>query len=447
MSPFLHNRIFPEIESANLLFHELRILIDPISFSQKNLSKIIEMDVLRCYLRDILGSSCRISFLLPAKICSNFEAEYSFMQQLGAQVLPTSKIILPLVAEVFPCHNGKETEHAGIASAALVGDGDIVVQDEETVTKLSEYYKKISISVENYDKAKRSCEIFVRGHEIPWSFISPMWGCPWTPFYTMTELLKYPSLTDVLSLAQRKKADSETSEYIRSLALNRFSNICFTRDRLLFYVQQRRTAKRHHLTRQASLFEVGYFLNHYYLLFWGGLDQICWIVNGIFDLGFKPKDWRKVGIAKSDYLNRLSKKAPNLMDHFTGEEFIKWVNILRELRHYAAHKGVTTPGMLFFAPATAISDEELDKEIEKTDLWQRMQLLYPKEILETFRPTLSIKKRLEKSESFEELIIEIRLDGKQGFIAPLVNVEWDFERFITFTSNVTSKCIDHLKVL
>jgi hypothetical protein len=142
VSPFVHNRIFPEIESANLLFHELRILLDPRSINKKSLSQIIELDVLRCYLRNIPGSSCRISFLLPAQIGSNFEVEYGFLQQLGAEVLPTSKIILPQVAEVFSDFNEKETEHAGVASAAVVGDADIVVQDEETVNKLSEHYKR-----------------------------------------------------------------------------------------------------------------------------------------------------------------------------------------------------------------------------------------------------------------------------------------------------------------
>lgn len=445
MSPLVHNRIFPEIESANLLFHELRILVDPKSVNQKSLSKIIEMDVLRCYLKDVSGSSCRISFLLPAQIGSNFEAEYTFLQQLGAEVLPTSKIILPQVAEVFSDLNEKETEHADIASAAVVGDADIVVQDEGTANKVSEHYKKISISVEDYDRAKRSCEIFVRGHEIPWSFISPMWGCPWTTFYAMTELANFPALTDLLSLGQSKKLDSETCEHIRSLVLNRFSNLSYTRDKLLFYVQQRRTAKRHNLSRQDYSFEVGYFLNHYYLLFWGGLDQVCWIVNGIFNLGFRSKDWRKVGITNKNFLNKLDERAPEIKEIFTQEEFLKWVKLLRELRHHVAHKGVAMPAKLFFETSSEIPDDELDKEIEATKQWQRMKRLFPQKILETFRPTLRVKKRLEKYESFQELVTKIEIEGKSGLIAPLVNIDWDFENYMRFVLNVANKCVEHLR--
>jgi len=403
------------------------------------------MDVLRCYLRDIPGSSCRISFLLPPQIGNNFEVEYAFLRQLGAEVLQTSKIIAPQVAEVFPDSNEKETEHAGIASAALVGDADIVVQDEETVHKLSEHYKKISVSAEDYDRAKRSCEIFVRGHEIPWSFISPMWGCPWTTFYTMTELSNFTPLTDLLSLAQSKKLDPETCEYIRSLVLNCFSNLCYTRDKLLFYVQQRRTAKRHNLSRQDYSFEVSYFLNHYYLLFWGGLDQVCWIVNGTFNLEFKPRDWRKVGITKKDFLNKLEGRAPEIKEIFTQEEFLKWVKLLRELRHHVAHKGVATPAKLYFEPASETPDEELDKEIEATEQWRRMKRLFPPEILETFRPTLRFKKRLEKYKSFDELVTKIEIEGKHSLIAPLVNIDWDFENYMRFVLNVANKCVEHLK--
>jgi hypothetical protein len=382
---------------------------------------------------------------LPANFGNNLEEEYAFLRQIGAEILPTSKIILPQVAEAFPCSDEKETEEAGIASAALVGDADIVVQDEETVNRLSEHYKKISISVEHYDKVKRSCEIFVRGHEIPWSFISPMWGCPWTTFYTMTELSQFTTLNELNSLAQAKGVDPETREHIRSLVLNRFPNICYTRDKLLFYVQQRRMAKRHNLSRQDYSFEVGYFLNHYYLLFWGGLDQVCWIVNGICDLGFQSKDWRKVGITKKDFLNKLDGSAPEIKDIFVQEEFLNWVKLLRELRHHVAHKGVAMPAKLFFEPSSEITDEDLDREIEATEQWQRMKRLFTQEILETFRPTLRVKRRLEKYESFQEVVTKIEIEGKANLIAPLVNIDWDFENYVRFVLNIVDKCVEHLK--
>ena len=56
----------------------------------------------------------------------------------------------------------------------------------------------------------------------------------------------------------------------------------------------------------------------------------------------------------------------------------------------------------------------------------RMKRLFPHEILETFRSTLRIKKRLEKYESFQELVTKIGIEGKPALIASFVNIEWDF---------------------
>jgi hypothetical protein len=180
-------------------------------------------------------------------------------------------------------------------------------------------------------------------------------------------------------------------------------------------------------------------------LFWGGLDQICWIVNGIFNLGLTPKDWRKIGIAKKDFLKILDEKAPHIKTIFTENEFVKWVKILRELRHYVAHKGVAMPEKLYFEPPIEVTDEELDKEIEKTEEWKRIKQFSGEKMAEVFRPTLRFKKRLEKYESLSEVVIKIELDGKTSLIAPLVNINWDFDNFFVFASKIASECIKYLE--
>ena len=74
-----------------------------------------------------------------------------------------------------------------------------------------------------------------------------------------------------------------------------------------------------------------------------------------------------------------------------------------------------------------------------------MKRLFPEEILETFRPTLRVKKRLGKYESFQELVTQIEIEGKPGLIAPLVNIEWDFENYMRFALKIANKCIEYLK--
>ena len=60
--------------------------------------------------------------------------------------------------------------------------------------------------------------------------------------------------------------DNETLETGRTLVYNRLSNLCLTRDRLLFYSQQRQAALRNGIKRQEFKLETAYHLNFYHPL-------------------------------------------------------------------------------------------------------------------------------------------------------------------------------------
>jgi hypothetical protein len=142
------------------------------------------------------------------------------------------------------------------------------------------------------------------------------------------------------ALAIRKGVSPEVQERIRSLGLNRWSAIDYTRDKLLFYLIQRRRANRHKLEKQDFTFELSYHLTTYFLLFWGALDQISWIVNEICGLGFTVAQWRRVGVAKREFLDRLHAHGPEMVAIFQEPEFLRWIDVLRRARHYVAHQGV-----------------------------------------------------------------------------------------------------------
>jgi len=296
MTPLVHGYIYPEVESSRLLTYNFRILIDPSSVKRAEKS-LFDIDTLRQYLSES-KSPCKIDLLLPAPISGQFVDEYDFMNRLGAEFLPTATILVPEATAVFPEQAGTPSQAAALASAALIGNADIILSldmavQQDTVNRFLDLY----LSVRTNDDAKRDCEIFVRGHEIPWSFNRPAWWMPWTTFYPMME----PDISEISklqNLAVQKGVSSEIQDEIRSLGLLRWGTICYTRDKLLFFLQQRMTAKCGKFERQGFIFELTYYLNHYYLLFWGGLDQICWIVNEICDLGFSPKQWGKVGVTK-----------------------------------------------------------------------------------------------------------------------------------------------------
>src|SRR5207247_2315145 len=131
-------------------------------------------------------------------------------------------------------------------------------------------------------------------------------------------------------LAVRKGISPDVQERIRSLGLNRWGAIAYARDKLLFYMIQRRRAKRHKLERQEFTFELTYHLTVYFLLFWGALDQFSWIVNEICALGFTAKDWRQVGVGKRQFLDRLRERDSTMLAIFEEPEFRRWVDVLRQ---------------------------------------------------------------------------------------------------------------------
>src|SRR5206468_11487616 len=131
----------------------------------------------------------------------------------------------------------------------------------------------------------------------------PVWGMPWNTFYVTTDA-DIRVTEQLRTLAGQKGVPEPVQEQIRTLGLNRWSVIQYTRDKLLFYLIQRRAAKRRQLRHQNFAFQLSYHLTTYFLLFWGALDQVSWIVNEVCGLGFKPNQWREVGVAKKELLNR-----------------------------------------------------------------------------------------------------------------------------------------------
>jgi hypothetical protein len=338
MSPLIHGRIYPETESSGLVGYTLRVLIDP-RMVRDHWRSILDIDTLRIYLRDV-ESPCRIVLLLPAKRDEpDIDATYESMRGIGVEELPSSVVITPEAATAFP-DAPSDSDALALASTALIGDADIVVSEQlankpECVTR----FQKLHIQLASIQLAKQACEVFVRGHEVPWSFRFPAWLMPWTPFYSMVDP-DIQAMEQFRALAIRKGVSPEVQERIRSLGLNRWSAIDYTRDKLLFYLIQRRRANRHKLEKQDFTFELSYHLTTYFLLFWGALDQISWIVNEICGLGFTVAQWRRVGVAKREFLDRLHAHGPEMVAIFQEPEFLRWIDVLRRARHYVAHQGV-----------------------------------------------------------------------------------------------------------
>src|SRR5438552_1692213 len=65
------------------------------------------------------------------------------------------------------------------------------------------------------------CEIFVRGHDVPWAFVQPVWDLTWNGFYHFAEQRALSLGLGFLYEAQKKNVSAEGQEAGRSLIHNR----------------------------------------------------------------------------------------------------------------------------------------------------------------------------------------------------------------------------------
>jgi hypothetical protein len=270
-----------------------------------------------------------------------------------------------------------------LLACGLEANADVVVPEiVPTEPHPAALARALDLAVLDWNDAKRACEVFARGHEVPWAFpsttIAPSWGQPWLALYPLTE--PPYRLHDLLARSTEREIDQDTRSLIHTLAMNRHPALAFTRDRLLFYVQQQRMARRRGMVSQNFIFEIDYYLNHYYFLLWGGLDQLCWIMNGVRRLGYTKRQHSNVGIAKSAFHERLRERAPELHALATEEAFVQWRKIIGAARHNAAHRGVTMASKLYFTNGTELTDAELDQAVEASEEWQMTVRVLGREI-------------------------------------------------------------------
>jgi hypothetical protein len=436
--PIIHGRMFPEVQSAGVLRREFRILIDPTTVTAATASNLVDIDVLRHYLRTLPGEPFRVSLLAPAAAPHETPTFDALCRACQVERVAYGAVIVPSAADALG--RNAPTDWVRLISAATVADADFVVALAPSDMDLKQVSGKLHIAIGDWTATKKNCEIFVRGHDVPWAFSRPAWHYPWSTFYMLAE----PD--EILVGLWRRVAsafgpagfDPDALERLRSLALNRHAALSYTRDKLLFYVQQQQAAKRHQLKRQDFAFEAGYFLNHYYVLLSAGLDQLCWIVNAVFSLGFtrSASDRRQVGTRNPQFIQRLREREPALFALYEDTEFIRWVKMLAAVRNFVAHEGFAMPSQLYIRSSVEPTDEELDREVEQTAEWQESAQVLPTPLLELARQTLRDEARLGRYRKIEERVMRIVIDGQEYFINPLLNIQWDFDNFFGFAHRV-----------
>jgi len=393
------------------------------------------VEILREYLRSIRPSFCGIRLLVPTTHAETVALLEKLLVkfvtvEISAATADTEKLI-------------NDRELASATQTALLCDADALVVTNRDSYPFIEEVEKLGILLMDTGFLTRYCEIFVRGHEVPWMFSGAMpVGLTWNGFYHFAEQQTFKIGLDFLYRAQ-KKIGADAQETGRSLIHNRLPNLCFTRDRLLFYEIQRLAALRSKWKRQEYAFEVAYYLNFYYPLLFGGCDQIALLVNQVLKLGLAEK---QVGATYQGFLDALKAKSASLHVVFTDPDHLKFVKRVAYLRHYASHRGSLAPAKLLEKPDKEPTSEELDAEIAAAGMDDILRFMPEGELRESVREMLRTNFKMAHYEKGKIIdgVVPIEIDGQAGFIRPANDTDWNFQKYLTFQNLVLTelaKCL------
>jgi hypothetical protein len=434
--PTLRGRFLPEIESTGRPKKCLDVLLWGNDWRKQDLVDLDEIEALRDYLRSIRPSFCGIRLLVPSTHAGTAEV-------LGRLNV---KFVLIEISNPTPetAKRIGDKELAEATETAVACNADALVVTNSEWFPYAQELDDLGVFLTDAGFLKYYCDIFVRGHDVPWAFALKTWGLTWTGFYQMTEGRTLGVGMDFLYEAQKKKVNAEAQETGRSLIHNRLPNICFTRDRLLFYEIQRMAAQRAKWTRQEFAFEIGYYLNFYYPLIYGGFDQIALLVNQCLQLGMAEKN---VGATYQSFLEALKAKNFELHAIFTDPELVEFIKGIGYLRHYASHRGSLAPGKLIEKPDKELTNDELDAMIAEAGMDEMVMCMTPGGMRESFRQAIRDNFRMahyEKEGKLVDGVVPIVIDGTLAFIRPANDTEWNFQKFLLFMNRVLTelkKCL------
>lgn len=428
--PLVRGRLIPETESTGRVKRTLDVLLWRSGLSTSSLLSFDELEQLRQYLLHFDPPICLIRLFAATDDRGSLEG----LESIGVEVSAVPKLedFGAIPANV---RDGLTDDLKAALSTALALDADCIVTDDLSLLPYVEDFETLNVLLTSPTFLLRYSELFVRGHDLPWSFTYKVWFEPWIAFYQLSEEWTFRPGIEFVNFCQTKAIDSAVVEVARSLSYNRLGDLCFTRDRLSFYEIQLSVAKRAQWKRQRFSAEIAYYLNFYYLLLYGAFDHAAVLVNGLLQLGI---DERRVGARNQEFLIALRAKAPQVAAVFENNQYVEFLRRVAAVRHTAAHRGVVTPTKVIEEPAEEPTVAELDEDIREAGL-ESVVLHFPEgPSRESFREMLRTNARMARYErnTLMEDVVLVEFGGKHGFIKPLMDTWWNFKICLNFLHDV-----------
>lgn len=207
-----------------------------------------------------------------------------------------------------------------------------------------ELFKEYKIWVRDWNEFLIELEIFLRGHNVFIDVTEPFGGIPAygydvLTFYPLTDqnLLRYQLLRDAFL---RNENNPKLNEYWRITLYHRYPFLLYSYDQAKANVKLAERFSREDRYRGHHYFLTSYFINAFYLMLWGFLDNLAWILNHFYNLGFREIDRSRT---QCTFINErfkrcLSRHNQNIVNLIENSKFTDWFKNLSLKRHPAAHR-------------------------------------------------------------------------------------------------------------
>lgn len=217
----------------------------------------------------------------------------------------------------------------------------------------------------------------------------------------------------------KKISETELVDNLRTALLNRYPYILYSRDMIRFYELQRDYYSRRGLYESFGL-AIGYYVNTFYFLLWGMLDQLTVIAK------YKTKlelDERDCGIRKQKFWKIFRNYEPELSNFIKGDTIANWINVMADLRHHAAHKTIKIPTPLVSETEEAKKTDEEILEIIKNE-HSEMYKVFSESYMEQMESTMIANWRANKMKMLSPSMVFIKnKDGTGYFYSSVLSID------------------------
>lgn len=380
--------------------------------------------------------SVHIDFLFPKFLANQKEIDEVTKLNIGLQLInrPANLATIDLEETIQKDIDEKygknqavsHTHHLLTLCDFLQLDG-IITDSEILITHRYKFYQYHRIRIIPSQELADLTEIIAHGNSAFWSTTNPERRWNSDVYYVMAHW-KCSRLYCWFDTVKSRLTDENLYEHLHSALLRRYPYILYSRDQIRFFELQREHYARRGLQKCFSM-NIGYYTNCFYLMLWGMLEQLTIIAKYACKLRIIE---RHCGILSANFWKEFKNKEPQLTAFIKNKKIYDWINVMADMRHHAAHKGIKSPTEVVIETEDSEKSDEEILSILRTKYKILHENLITKPYIEKIEPMLISEWRVRHMKIIVPSMVVIKdKNGKTYMRDPVISLDYDLNMLHT----------------